>query len=307
MELFDFADSRLGTRVECEHPSIAGYEAGGLVDKQRRDVGTCLSPLAARGGFLAESFVKPPAEVVFRLPFPVSLGAVVVSPRARMQVAARVSLFVLRSRGERWDYVGRIEWADDGSACAGAVHNQELSAPAVARLAAAGGSLCEATPGAWAPMERTPDSLHMTAAVKVRIASMHRAGALGVGAVELWAQPSQRLPRAARDDAWARVRRAVATHAIGRPRAEPPRADQPASADCPAEFVDPITHNIMRDPVILPTGARCDRSTIDRHLLAHTTDPFTGLPLAASDIRPDLALQLQVRAWLEQQQAAPYI
>ncbi|KAJ2807829.1 hypothetical protein H4R21_000324, partial [Coemansia helicoidea] len=112
--------------------------------------------------------------------------------------------------------------------------------------------------------------------------------------------PSQRLPRAQRDNAWHRVRQAVGTGGAPQPAPAPPHTDvyEHPPPDCPPEFVDSVTHCLMRDPVFLPSTARCDRSTIDRHLREHSTDPFTGLPLDASQVKPDLVLQQRIRSWL---------
>ena len=44
--------------------------------------------------------------------------------------------------------------------------------------------------------------------------------------------------------------------------------EQEMFADAPDEFIDPLTFNIMEDPVSLPTSdMNIDRSTIARHLL----------------------------------------
>ncbi|KAJ2771258.1 RING finger protein 37, partial [Coemansia nantahalensis] len=300
VELFDFADARLGTQAACDYPSITGYAVANLLSKHRsaqspasHAVHAQLSLFDTRTGFLAESFVKPPVEVTFTFAFPVSLAAAVVNPRVRMHTAKHVSLFVMSGRGQRWEYVSRLEWTDGHATPLRGAHNQELGAQTVARVAARCGSAGAGTPIAWAPMERAPASLHNVAAVKLRIASMHNAGALGIGGIELWAQPSQRLPRAQRDNAWHRVRQAVGTGGAPQPAPAPPHADiyEHPPPDCPPEFVDSVTHCLMRDPVFLPSTARCDRSTIDRHLREHSTDPFTGLPLDASQVKPDLVLQ----------------
>ncbi|KAJ2711126.1 hypothetical protein H4R19_003397, partial [Coemansia spiralis] len=42
---------------------------------------------------------------------------------------------------------------------------------------------------------------------------------------------------------------------------------------CPPEFIDSITHCLMRDPV-------------------------SGLPLDSSQVKPDLVLQQRIRSWL---------
>ncbi|KAJ2716970.1 RING finger protein 37, partial [Coemansia spiralis] len=185
MELFDYADVRLGTRADCDYPSITGYEAANLVSKH----GSAQSPpshiarlslLDTRAGFLAESFVKPPVEITFNLHFPVSLAAVVVNPRVRMQTAKHVSLFVMRDRGQKWEYISRLEWADGHATPLLGAHNQELDAQTVARVVAGSGSASANMPITWAPMERAPPSLHMVSAVKLRIATMHNSGALGI-------------------------------------------------------------------------------------------------------------------------------
>lgn len=50
--------------------------------------------------------------------------------------------------------------------------------------------------------------------------------------------------------------------------------------DAPEEFFDPITTQIMNDPVMLPSSkVIVDRSTIETHLLSDPTDPFNRTKL----------------------------
>ncbi|KAJ2125194.1 Ubiquitin conjugation factor E4 A [Coemansia sp. RSA 720] len=147
--------------------------------------------------------------------------------------------------------------------------------------------------GTWIPAERTDALLHFVSHVKIRVSAMHNAVALGIGGIEIWAQPSQRMPWRQREQAWTTIRKVTTEQ-----NAEPAKdTTKKTLTDCPPEFIDTITQNIMQDPVILPSNKRCDRSTITRHLAAHSTDPFTGLPLNITQIRPDLSLQLRIRAW----------
>ncbi|KAJ2162266.1 RING finger protein 37 [Coemansia sp. RSA 552] len=290
IELFDFADSRLGTTVEWGHPSVNGYEASNLLDKTGAALHSSISLLGTPAGFMAESFIKPPAELTLQLPFPVSLAAVVVNPRIRRHLAKYASLFVMGDRGQRWEYIGKLSWPDETRAQPLALCNGELDPHAVSSAVAGhGGSTCGGPPPCvLTQMERSPTSLHSVLQVKLRISAMHEAVALGIGRIEVWAQPSQRLPLPQRERLWLQARQALATQAYAPygPAAEPNHAEeQPAQAECPAEFIDPITQNIMSDPVILPSNnTRCDRSTIERHLSAHSTDPFTGLFLEQSQI-----------------------
>ena len=42
----------------------------------------------------------------------------------------------------------------------------------------------------------------------------------------------------------------------------------------PGEFECAIMGELMQDPVILPSGNRCDRKNIERHILSTPNDPF---------------------------------
>ena len=45
--------------------------------------------------------------------------------------------------------------------------------------------------------------------------------------------------------------------------------------EVPEEFLDPLTFEIMKDPVLLPNGVAIDRPNIERHLLSDPCNPFT--------------------------------
>ncbi|KAJ1263099.1 hypothetical protein BS78_09G159000 [Paspalum vaginatum] len=65
-----------------------------------------------------------------------------------------------------------------------------------------------------------------------------------------------------------------------------------ASSPTPAAFRCPISLEVMRSPVSLPTGATYDRASIQRWLdSGHRTCPATRLPLASTDLVPNLLLR----------------
>jgi ubiquitin conjugation factor E4 B len=64
--------------------------------------------------------------------------------------------------------------------------------------------------------------------------------------------------------------------------------------DYPDEFLDPITQDVMTDPVRLPCGNIMDRSAILRHLLNDPTNPFTRQPLTPEQLIPDNELRVQI-------------
>jgi ubiquitin conjugation factor E4 B len=68
----------------------------------------------------------------------------------------------------------------------------------------------------------------------------------------------------------------------------------------PDRFLDPITAMLMRDPVILPISrVIIDRTTIERHILSKSVDPFTQTALDINDVVNDIPLGIEIRDFLE--------
>ena len=68
--------------------------------------------------------------------------------------------------------------------------------------------------------------------------------------------------------------------------------------DAPDEFLDPITSEVMVDPVMLPTSKNVvDREVIVRHLLNEKNDPFNRAPLDASMLVPQPELKARIEKW----------
>ncbi|GAA6057987.1 hypothetical protein JCM3770_004600 [Rhodotorula araucariae] len=73
-----------------------------------------------------------------------------------------------------------------------------------------------------------------------------------------------------------------------------------ALGDVPDEFLDPLTYELMRDPVLLPSSKTIlDRSTIKQHFLSDRTDPFNRQPLKWEDIVEADDLKAQIGAFLD--------
>lgn len=97
-------------------------------------------------------------------------------------------------------------------------------------------------------------------------------------------------------------------------RAQAARLSQAAEDDelgeAPDEFLDPLTYDIMTDPVLLPQMGSSqqitmDRSSITRHLLSNTTDPFNKQPLSADQLVPDKKMRQRIQEWKTSQRGAP--
>lgn len=68
--------------------------------------------------------------------------------------------------------------------------------------------------------------------------------------------------------------------------------------DC---FCCKITMDIIRDPVITPSGISYERSAIEEHLRrGKYTDPVSGKPLSQKDLVPNLALRDAIEFYLQE-------
>ncbi|KAM0754000.1 hypothetical protein T439DRAFT_298470 [Meredithblackwellia eburnea MCA 4105] len=77
-----------------------------------------------------------------------------------------------------------------------------------------------------------------------------------------------------------------------------------AMGDIPDEFLDPITYDLMRDPVILPSSKTIiDRSSLKQHFLSDASDPFNRVPLKWEDITDAVELRGQIEEFLAQRRA----
>lgn len=59
----------------------------------------------------------------------------------------------------------------------------------------------------------------------------------------------------------------------------------------PKQYLDPITFEIMKDPVIMPDGHTYERESIRRALAANPISPMTRQPMKFEDARPDYTLK----------------
>ncbi|GAA5833631.1 hypothetical protein JCM3766R1_002595 [Sporobolomyces carnicolor] len=77
--------------------------------------------------------------------------------------------------------------------------------------------------------------------------------------------------------------------------------EEDAMGEVPDEFQDPLTYEIMRDPVILPVSRTViDRSSIKQHYLSDRTDPFNRQPFEWEDIVDAVELRLEIEQWLQE-------
>ena len=65
--------------------------------------------------------------------------------------------------------------------------------------------------------------------------------------------------------------------------------------DAPEEFLDPLTFNLMENPVTLPSShMNIDRRNIEDFLLANPIDPFNRNPLTKDELIPNVELKKRI-------------
>jgi len=69
--------------------------------------------------------------------------------------------------------------------------------------------------------------------------------------------------------------------------------------EIPAEYFDPITCELMQDPVVLPSGHIVDMATITRHLAMHKNNPFTAVPLRIEEVVAHNRLKTEIASYIQ--------
>ena len=67
----------------------------------------------------------------------------------------------------------------------------------------------------------------------------------------------------------------------------------------PADFICPITTEVMVDPVTAADGHSYERSAIERWLTTKSTSPLTGEELEFTRLFPNHTLRRMIRQWQE--------
>ena len=98
-----------------------------------------------------------------------------------------------------------------------------------------------------------------------------------------------------------------------RDRVRPPRAAhappplclpadlEDSAEEAPADFVCPIKHTVMTDPVVGPAGVSYERAALLQWLRRRQTDPSTQGALEASDLYANLNLRSMIATWAKAQ------
>ena len=81
-------------------------------------------------------------------------------------------------------------------------------------------------------------------------------------------------------------------------------APAPREEEPPADFICPITTELMSDPVMAADGHSYERSAIERWLATKSTSPMTGEELELTRLFPNHILRRMIRDWEGARKAA---
>ena len=73
------------SRVDCDVVTSDGYSVSNLVSMDFRE---------RSRGFLAAHFIKPPALVLFQLPFPIHVESLIIKPKVGSQISSGIAVLV---------------------------------------------------------------------------------------------------------------------------------------------------------------------------------------------------------------------
>lgn len=83
--LVNFLHPFFKSRVDCDVVSSDGYSVGNLVSMDFRE---------SSRGFLAAHFIKPPALLLFQLPFPIHVESMIIKPKVGSQISSGIAILV---------------------------------------------------------------------------------------------------------------------------------------------------------------------------------------------------------------------
>lgn len=83
--IVNFLHPLFKSRVDCDVVSSDGYSIGNLLSLDFRE---------SSRGFLAAHFIKPPALLLFQLPFPIHVESMIIKPKVGSQISSGIAILV---------------------------------------------------------------------------------------------------------------------------------------------------------------------------------------------------------------------
>lgn len=279
--LLNFCDSSLRTEVKCSTISTEGHEVENLVNKSQK-------------GFMVYSCIKPPIHVDFHFICNIRISHIIIWPSVGAQ---KSSGFQIHTKS-----------TDEITVSYTCISSNGYLNPSHSGIVFCRSDLDPTTissPSNFLQSRLKSSNLRLVNFVnKLRISIVKTANSVpALGKVEIWGHVS---PQCGKDviatvcSLWSQRNNVCATVSIDKKEQSPPSQSDnivykkiPETLEVPENFLDPITCEIMTQPIVLPSGKVIDQSTLDKHEQNEaiwgrpSSDPFTGIPL--SEMRRALA------------------
>ena len=302
---FNFFIQEFGAKVTCSKPSVDGYELCNLFTNINQSVGNVvLQPK----GFLVESFIKPPINIVIELPFLVNLDRVMVNGKIGQQRSTGLELLTFSQDPNQVKDIDSSIFTQVGRG-----NSSVLSVFCFVNRRFQASNLYSNTEPMKSAFESLDNKEIVTVEVRhrnhklsfvshlmLRITSVSGGSTCAVRALEVWGEPSN----------WASEKTVATfmkcfnsvTNSQNSASKTTSISEESLSDSCnnessnsgsihsnkdreviPQEFLDPLTQEILVLPMLLPSGHVIDQSTLEKHSASEAqwgrspSDPFTGI------------------------------
>ncbi|TGZ63001.1 hypothetical protein CRM22_007155 [Opisthorchis felineus] len=295
--MFNVVDPEFGTKIYCDRPTEKHYPVHNLLK-------------ASGCGFLCPPVIAPPANILFCFREAVDLHLIVVKPYVRRHRVGNFSIFARRKTVKRkWDthtehgnpFESIRHFGLATPLVSVALDKQPAETVVAVHLkdtrTVPTGSMLNTAPNVYAVHATGASSLERQKvySVLLRINRMaHTSFSLCLGGVELWCS-------APRESGCTPVL-PVIPDPVSRQALDPALDDE--SFQIPEDFLDPVTGNLMKNPVRLPSGVRVDRTTLVRFQTERLDmqpdadprpiDPFTMIPFDGDEVQSDVELKVTI-------------
>ncbi|KAL7293462.1 hypothetical protein TKK_0013221 [Trichogramma kaykai] len=291
--LLNFCDPCLRTDVTCSTVSSDGYEATNLVNNSNK-------------GFLAYSAIKPPVHLEFVFICNIQLSHVVIYPQVGAQRSVGFQLSVKSSNSNQQSFLDVSSAYIKKDEAGVFFYRSDL------------GFEEAMVPSNFSQryMKRLP-VLNYVNALRLSIVKTDNS-VPALGEIQIWGKVS---PKCSKDismgimSLWmnrndnqlptplpneSNSSQVIINQSSEHSESQKSEPIPDDSLDIPDDFLDPITCEIMTQPVVLPSGKIIDQKTLEKHAQHEAlrgrvlSDPFTGLCL--NEIRkPIIAYSLKAR------------
>ncbi len=295
-------------------------------------------------GFMAESFIKPPVDITIQFPINICIEKIILDPAVGRQKSSGFEIYsaMIPARQKNNDDTRKkpapiftrianavIPWTSIGrNPCVLRFINTSYrsSFPDISHLSPQKHDVRGAGDVERFLRLAAPGAVENVNNLTIRITKTYEGSVLVLRRLEVWGEPSTRIPRQAQLQALESIRKLFTKNDMTKREkvcAEQKKSsilvkddkssklsstnhvDNEEGTECPDDFLDPITCQMMLLPVLLPSGHTIDRSTLDKHNKTEAVwgrppnDPFTGVPFTSkSQPIPNVKLKTRLDQYL---------